>query len=87
MVSLAKKAGGIGKLVIPGYYLPTREAHSTVVAVLERLGELAEGGLTFDGGPQYDKAENALYTAHALMLYILSLQKEHFNLDVLLNVA
>ena len=54
-----------------------------MVAVLERLGGLEEGGLTFDGGPQYDKAENALYTAHALMLYILSLQKEHFNLDVL----
>jgi len=83
MVALAKKAGDVGQLIIQGYHLPTRQAHSTVVAVLERLQELEGGVDTFNGGPQYDKADEALLTAHMLMLYVFELQKEHFNLNAL----
>ena len=32
-VSMAREAGAVGKLIVPGYYIPTRAAHSTVGAI------------------------------------------------------
>jgi hypothetical protein len=79
-----KKARGVEQLLIDGYFMPTLQAHSIVEAMIERLSETESGGrLTFNEGPQYDRAEQALFTAHALMLYILDLQMEHFNLESL----
>jgi hypothetical protein len=82
--AMPNKARGVEQLIIDGYFKPTLQAHSTAAAVIERLKETAsEGGLTFNQGPQYDRAGQALFTAHALMLYILDLQMEHFKLDSL----
>jgi hypothetical protein len=79
-----QKARGVEQLIIHGYFMPTLQAHSTAAAVIERLREAESGGgLTFNEGPQYDRAEQALFAAHALILYILDLQMEHFNLDSL----
>jgi hypothetical protein len=82
-VSMARAAGDIGQLIVPGYYLPTRQAHSTVAALLTRMEVTESGALDFDEGPQRDDANTALITAHNLMLNILDLQKEHFKLDSL----
>jgi Family of unknown function (DUF5677) len=83
MVSMARAAGGLGRLVVPGYYLPTVEAHSTVGAIMSRLMATEGGGAAFDGGPQRSKVGIALPTAHNLLLNVLALQQEHFGLDSL----
>ncbi len=82
-VSMARAAGDIWQLIVPGYYLPTRKAHSTVAALIERIKLTANGTMDFDEGPQRDDADTALITAHNLILNILDLQKEHFKLDSL----
>jgi hypothetical protein len=78
-VSMARNAGEIGQLIVPAYYFPTKEAHSTVGAILSRLDE-ESGGLVFDGGPQRKRADHALISAHNLILNNLNLQREHFKL-------
>jgi hypothetical protein len=78
-VSMAKRAGPVGELIVPGYYLPTNQAHSTVGAILSRIDPESKGFI-FDGGPQHKRADDALITAHNLALNNLDLQKDHFNL-------
>jgi Family of unknown function (DUF5677) len=83
LVSMARMSGDLGKLIVPAYYLPTREAHSTIGAIFSRLDAEAaerEDELIFDSAAQRDHADEALITAHNIMLNILDLQKEYFHL-------
>jgi hypothetical protein len=80
-VSMAHATGSTGRLIALGYYLPMRESHSTAGAILHRLQAEADGRVVFDGGPQWKEADAALSTAHNLLLNILDLHKEHFNLQ------
>ena len=82
-VSMAHAAGSIGALIVPGYYIPMREAHSTPGAIISRLKESEDGGIEFDEGPQRDKADDALSMAHTLVLNVIDLQKEHFKMHIL----
>jgi len=81
-VSMAKKAGEVGELIVPGYYLPMKEIHSTIDAIFTRLDSEAKG-LMFDGGPQHKRADDAMITAHNLILNNLELQKDYFKLTSL----
>src|SRR5207302_8688757 len=45
-VSMAHAAGSIGQLIVPGYYLPTQQAHSTVAGLMSRLRKTEDGGIT-----------------------------------------
>jgi hypothetical protein len=78
-VSMARKTGELGKLIVPAYYLPTKEAHSTIGAILSRL-DPEDDGLVFDGGPQRKRADDALISAHNLILNTLELQRDYFKL-------
>jgi hypothetical protein len=82
VVSMAKKTI-FGPLVIPGYYLPMSQAHSTVHAMLSRLEETTGGGLGFNPDPQPKKADGALMTAHNIVLGIIETQKKFFGLKQL----
>lgn len=82
-VSMARAAGSIGQLIVPGYYLPTRQAHSTAAALMSRLRQTEDGALSFDEGPQRERADEAFITAHNIILNVLDLQKEHFGLNSL----
>jgi hypothetical protein len=82
VVSMAKKAGAVGDLILPAYYMPMKELHSTVDAIFARL-DVGKNGLIFDGGPQRKRADDAMITAHNLILNNLELQKEHFKLTSL----
>jgi predicted RNA-binding protein len=46
-VSMAKTTGAIGSLIVPGYFVPLRHAHSTVRAMTERL-EHGDGHMGFN---------------------------------------
>jgi hypothetical protein len=83
VVSMARMNEDLWSLVVPAYYMPTRESHSTLSAICSRLDvEPTEtgGGLLFDGAPQRDRADHTLVTAHSILLNALDLQKECFGI-------
>lgn len=82
VVSMAKKTM-FAPIIIPGYYVPMSHAHSTVHAMISRLEETGEGGLGFNPDPQPRQADDALMTAHNIMLGVIEVQKKYFGLDQL----
>jgi hypothetical protein len=82
VVSMAKMTI-FSPIIIPGYYVPMSHAHSTVRAFLARLEETGEGGLGFNPDPQPKQSDEALMTAHNIMLGVIEIQKKFFGLDQL----
>ncbi|HWZ45176.1 MAG TPA: DUF5677 domain-containing protein [Candidatus Saccharimonadales bacterium] len=77
--AMAKKTGAIGSLIIPGYFIPLRHAHSTFRAITERL-EKKDGRLSFQRESQPKLADDALMTAHNCILVALEVQSERFTI-------
>jgi len=83
IVTMARMAGVLGSLIVPAYYLPTREAHSTIGAIFSRLDADAattDGALIFEGAAQRERADEALISAHNILLNVLDLENEHFQI-------
>jgi hypothetical protein len=81
-VSMAKTTGDLGDLIIPGYYLPLRHAHPAVGGFAERL-EIVNGTMSLKSESQADIADRSLMTAHNCILFMLTVQKDHFKLGAL----
>jgi hypothetical protein len=79
-VSMAKKTGAIGTLVVPAYYWPLRHAHSTFRAITDRM-EKAEGRIGFKRESQPEEADQALALAHNCILLMLEVQNEQFKIE------
>jgi hypothetical protein len=79
-VSMAKKAGAIGTLIVPGYYLPLRHAHPTLGALSERIDIIGDR-MEFKSEHQPDMADQALMTAHNCLLVALEVQEERFKVE------
>jgi hypothetical protein len=80
VVSMAKNAGWPWKHLIEGYQLPMSFTHSTVRSMLARIAETPEGGLGINPELQPNEADDALRTAHLLLLYVIQDQCKHFKL-------
>lgn len=78
-VAMAKKTP-LGQLIVPGYYLPLRQAHSTMGSLLSRLEETDAGGIGFDPSAQRDAADDALTVSYNIMLAVLNVQVDRFNI-------
>jgi Family of unknown function (DUF5677) len=85
IVSMARMSDeNLWSLLVPAYYLPTQEFHSTIGAIFSRLDpEAADEGLILDGAAQRDRADQAIIIAHNLLLNILDLQRECFHIQEL----
>lgn len=81
-VSMAKTTGELGNLIISGYYLPLRHAHPTFGGFTERL-ETVNGTMSLKAEAQTDIADRSLMTAHNCVLFMLTVQKDHFKLAAL----
>ena len=79
-VAMAKKTGDLGKLIIPGYYMPLRHAHATFAGLTERL-EIVNGQMSLKSDAQPEMADRSLITAHNCILNALEVQKEHFRIE------
>lgn len=79
-VAMAKKTGDLGKLIIPGYYMPLRHAHATFAGLTERL-EIVNGQMSLKPDAQPEMADRSLITAHNCILNALEVQKEHFRIE------
>jgi hypothetical protein len=78
-VSLSKKAGTLGELIAPGYYLPMRQAHATLASLLSRLEMTELGAISFIPTAQHVPADQALIVAHNIILKVLGIQGERFK--------
>ncbi len=86
IVSMARESEDLQAMLVPAYYLPMREFHSTMGAIFSRLDAEASAqgeGLIFDGAAQQDRADQAIITALTLLLNILDLQRECFQIKEL----
>jgi len=79
-VSMAKKTGHIGTLIVPGYFLPLRHAHPTLGSLSQRI-EVVEDRLEFKAEDQPELADQALMTAHNCLLTALEIQAERFSIE------
>jgi hypothetical protein len=79
-VSMAKSTGAIGSLIVPGYFIPLRHAHSTLRAMMDRL-ERRDEHLGFERESQPEEADQALMTAHNCVLVALEIQDERFKIQ------
>jgi hypothetical protein len=78
-VSMAKTTGELGKLVVPGYFLPLRHSHPTFGGFTERL-EIVDGTMMLKPDSQPEIVDRSLRTAHNCIINMLDVQKEHFKL-------
>jgi hypothetical protein len=83
VVSMARMTKNLWPFVLPGYYMPMREGHSTVGAIFSRLDPATKDGLIFDGELQRGRAHTALFTAHMILLDTFQLQREFFKIEEL----
>lgn len=78
-VSMAKRTGALGTLIVPDYFVPLRHAHSTFRAMTDRL-EMWQGQVGFQRESQPKESDGALMAAHNCLLVALEVQKERFNI-------
>jgi hypothetical protein len=76
---MAKKTE-LGKLIVPGYFLPLRQAHATVGAMFSRMALGKNDGILFVDEPQRKVADNAMRVSHSIFLDVLRVEDEHFAL-------
>jgi hypothetical protein len=79
-VAMAQKTDDLGKLIVPGYYLPMRHAHPTFGGLTERL-EVVDGHMGLKAEVQPEIVDRALRTAHNCMLDTLNVQNQHFKIE------
>ena len=76
-VAMATKTT-LGKLIVPGYFLPLRQAHATVGSILSRMAASTDDGISFVGEAQRKEADSALRFSHNVLLDTFRGQEEHF---------
>ena len=79
-VAMAQKTGALGKLIVPGYYMPLRHAHASFAGLTERL-EIVNDQMGLSSDSQPDVADRSLITAHNSILNALEVQKERFTIE------
>ena len=78
--AMAKKAGAIGTLIVPAYFVPLRQSHSTFRGMTERL-ERVDDYIGFQRESQPEEADHALMTAHNCILVALEVQDARFKIE------
>ena len=79
-VSMAKKSGALGTLIVPGYFWPLRHGHSTFRAITDRM-QTVDGRMEFKRESQPVLADQALGLAHNCILVVLEIQNERFKVE------
>ncbi len=80
LASMAKKVD-LHELYFPGYLVPTLHAHATNLSFFSRIKYSPKNGYSFNESSQPDAADKSLITAHNLIIRLLRIQNEYFNLN------
>lgn len=81
LASMAKKTG-LDVLYFPGYYYPTLQAHATAASVMYRLRSSELNPVAFNEESQPDAADKSLIIAHNLIIRLVHIQNEFFELGL-----
>ncbi len=82
LIQRAAEGGeGIRGLTFESYYVPLEHAHSSIAAILHRLEETEDGSITFKDDVQRGEADLAMQYGFLLLINVLTLQYEYFNLE------
>lgn len=72
---------GLGKFVPAAYYEPLQQAHPNLDGLIRRLGgDPPDGDITYRARLNRALSDEVLATAHALLLFVLEVQANHFKL-------
>jgi hypothetical protein len=82
-VSMAKSCETLRKFLVQAYYLPLQQSHPSFFALNEGLRETADGDVELDYTEQIMHESLALGAAHGILIAVLDLQKQHFQIDEL----
>jgi hypothetical protein len=82
-VSMAARVGALGRVVVPGYYMPSAQAHATAASALYRLSEDSDGSFFVDPTTNEQEAKRSFQFAHLIILGVLTTQHEFFKLTEL----
>lgn len=82
-VSMAGKVGALGNVVVPGYYMPSAQAHATVASAIYRISEHDDGTFFTDAATSEQEAHRSFQIAHLIILGVLTIQHEYFHLTSL----
>jgi hypothetical protein len=78
-VAMANKTS-LGKLIVPGYFIPLRQAHATVASMVSRVAAGENDGIAFVGTAQREEADKALRISHNIFLDVFRVEDEHFGI-------
>jgi hypothetical protein len=80
LASMAMKTD-LDKLYFPGYFYPTLQAHATTLSIFHRL-KSSDQNLSFNENTQPDIADKSLIIEHNLIIRLVDIQNDYFNLDL-----
>jgi len=80
-VAMSQKVESLGKLIVPGYYVPLKHAHATFGAMSSRLEVTKEGTVSFVPTAQRKEAAGAFMVAHNILLQVLGVEDERFKVE------
>jgi len=72
---------GIEELYLMCCFDPTMQVHATVFSLISRFDPTREG-ISFDPGPQREKADLTMMSAHNVLLAVMEMQNRHFKLGM-----
>lgn len=81
LLSMAKKAE-MDSLYFPGYFFPTLQTHATPSSLMSRMKVNDNGQASFNENSQPDWAGRALIAAHNILIRLMYIQNNHFNLNL-----
>jgi hypothetical protein len=87
-VTIAKRQEPLSKLIVPAYYLPLQQVHSTLRSATACLD--VEGGQPMLRKQYMDVSDETFRLAYVLVLHALRVQLEHFQwpeLDEAIDIA
>ena len=76
------KATDVGRLIVPGYFLPLLHAHPTFGGLTERL-KITDGIMELNPEAQPNIADRSLRVAHNCLIEALKVQDKHFHIEEL----
>lgn len=78
LVTMAKSLPNLRELVVPGYYIPLSQAHSTFKSIASLIEE-KDGNILFKNDYS-EECDRAFKLAHLLMIHVLQVQADHFKI-------
>jgi hypothetical protein len=79
VVDMAKKLG-LSPFLYDAYYAPLAQTHPSISGVLRRFEE-TDGGVAYADRLSRLLADSVLCTAHRLLIHVISVQSDHFQID------